>query len=270
MLNGNKSDEQENSVWVTHPDNQNLTSNNIKWRVYAVPLAILITGFLISGAILYSGNSSVSQSTTEGVGLSQGANTGTLTRGIRPVGPEDHIRGDRNAPIKMIVYSDLECPFCKRFHTSMQLLMDDYGNRGQVAWVYRHFPLDSIHSKARKEAQATECANELGGDDAFWEYTDRLYEITPSNNQLDLSLLPKIADEIGLSRTKFEDCLSGDARGGKYAAHIEDDYQDALRAGGTGTPHSVIIAPDGKMFPIIGAQSYTALSALMKLALEEK
>src|SRR5207249_6414117 len=85
---------------------------------------------------------------------------------------------------------------------------------GKVVWVYRHFPIDSLHSKARKEAQASECAAALGGNEAFWAYSDKLFEVTPSNNRLDLAQLPRIAQEIGLDRAQFETCLEGDMRGG--------------------------------------------------------
>ena len=152
----------------------------------------------------------------------------------------------------------------------MKRLMNEYGKDGKVAWVYRHFPLDSLHSKARKEAQAAECANELGGNEAFWAYTDRLYEVAPSNDRLDLALLPEFAEEIGLDRAAIETCLEGDARGGKYAAHIEADVQDAIASGGTGTPYSLVIAPNGTTYPINGAQPYAALKSIIDLALKEK
>ncbi len=189
---------------------------------------------------------------------------------VRPVNGADHILGDPDAPVKLVEFSDFECPFCKRFHPTTKRLMDEYGEEGKVAWVYRHFPLDAIHSKARKEAQASECANELGGNEAFWAYTDRLYEVTPSNNRLDLAQLPRIAQEIGLDRAAFETCLEGDLRGGKYAAHIEADVQDAAASGGTGTPFSLVIAPNGKIFIVNGAQPYAALKSIIDLALKEK
>ena len=137
---------------------------------------------------------------------------------VKPVDSEDHILGNLDAPVKVIEFSDFECPFCKGFHQTMKRIMEEYQNDGKVAWIYRHFPLDPIHAKARKEAQASECANDLGGNEAFWSFADRLFEVTPSNDRLDLALLPQIAEEIGLDRAKFESCLEGDARGGKHAA----------------------------------------------------
>lgn len=108
---------------------------------------------------------------------------------VAPVVPSEHIFGNANAEIFIVEYSDLECPFCKRFHETMVKVMAQYEKGAQVAWVYRHFPLDAIHSKARKEAEATECATELGGNDMFWKYANKLMEITPSNNQLDPKVL---------------------------------------------------------------------------------
>ncbi len=188
----------------------------------------------------------------------------------KPVDGEDHILGSLDAPVKLVEFSDFECPFCKRFHLTMKRLMDEYGKDGKVAWVYRHFPLDSLHSKARKEAQAAEFANELGGNEAFWTFTDKLFAVTPSNNRLDLGLLPRVAEEIGLDRAKFEACLQGDARGGKFADHIEADVRDATASGGTGTPYSLVIAPNGKVFPLNGAQPYSAVRSIIELALKEK
>jgi len=188
---------------------------------------------------------------------------------VKPVTSKDHILGDPDAPVKLIEFSDFECPFCKSFHQSLARVMDEYGKDGRVAWVYRHFPIDELHSKARKEAQAAECANELGGNRAFWAYADKIFAATPSNNRLDLSLLPKFAEEIGLDRSNFETCLSGDARGGKYAAHIEADVQDASAAGGTGTPYTVVMTRDGRTFPINGAQPYSVVKSVIDLALKE-
>ena len=195
---------------------------------------------------------------------------GEAAKGVKPVNGEDHIRGNPNAPVKVVEFSDFECPFCKGFHASMRQTMEDYEKDGKVAWVYRHFPLDQIHSKARKEAQATECAAELGGNKAFWAYADRLFEITPSNNRLDLALLPKIAQETGLDRAKFETCLAGDERGGKFATHIEANLQDATASGASGTPYSLVIGPKGRIFPINGAQPYEAVKAIIDAALKEE
>ena len=189
---------------------------------------------------------------------------------VKPVDAQDHILGNPGAPVKVIKFSDFECPFCKGFQLTIKQLMDEYGRDGKVAWVYRHFPIDELHSKARKEAQASECANELGGNKAFWAYADGLFAVTPSNNRLDLALLPRIAEEVGLDRTKFETCLQGDARGGKYADHIEANVQDATASGGTGTPYTVVIGPKGQAFPINGALPYADVKSTIDAALKQQ
>ncbi len=175
---------------------------------------------------------------------------------VQPVSDDDHVRGNRNAKVSLIEFSDLECPFCKRFHPTMQQVMDTYGD--EVNWVYRHFPLDSLHPKARREAEATECAGEVGGNDGFWKYLDRLFEITPANNGLQDSQLPQIAEDVGLDRVAFETCLAS----GKYAQHVADDLAEAQAAGGRGTPYSVIVAGDQKI-PVSGAVSFTQIQSII-------
>lgn len=161
---------------------------------------------------------------------------------------DDHVRGNKNARILLIEYSDLECPFCKRFHPTAKRIVEEY--KGQVAWVYRHFPLDQIHSKADKEAEAVECANELAGNDGFWKLTDKIFEVTPSNNGLNLDDLPKLAGEVGLDQNKFKSCLDS----AKFKDHVEADYQSGIKAGVTGTPGNILFdTKTGKTKLIPGA-----------------
>ncbi len=236
-----------------------------------VPIAIIIAGGLIAVALYFSGGNTTSSTAPEADTTNTG-NTGKTAAApaqpavgeVRGVTADDHIRGPANAKVTVVEYVDLECPFCKRFHPTMQQLLKEYPN--DVRWVYRHFPLDALHSKARKEAEATECAVELGGNDKFWAYVDRLFEVTPSNDGLDLLELPKIAEYIGLNRTQFESCLAS----GKYASHIQEDLDDAQTAGGRGTPYSVVIAPNGEKFPINGAQPYASVKQIVDQALAAK
>lgn len=165
---------------------------------------------------------------------------------LAPITDQDWVRGDRDAKVSIVEYSDTECPFCKRHHPILIGLVEEY--EGQVNWVYRHFPLVSLHPKAPKEAEALECAGELAGNEGFWQYVDRLFEITPGNNGLELDQLPEIAVEIGLDQVKFEECLDS----GKYAQKVQDQVEQAIAAGGQGTPHNVIVAGD-QMIPVSGA-----------------
>lgn len=235
------------------------TKNN-----FAVPVAIIIAGALIAGAVYFSnrGDSVAVAPRSEAVA----ENTSGLEN-MRPIASNDHILGNPDAPVKIVEYSDMECPFCKRFHPTMQQAIDEYGKSGKVAWVYRHFPLDSIHSKARAEAVATECANELGGNAAFWKYVDRFFAVTPSNNQTQIdTVLPQIAREVGLDEAQFASCRAS----GKHDKRIQDDLDNAIATGGDGTPWSIVVAASGKKYPLSGAQPYGAVKQLIELALQEK
>lgn len=97
----------------------------------------------------------------------------TLPNPLPPVTAADHLDGPVGAPITIIEYSDLDCPFCKRFHETMNQVKAEYGD--QVAWVYRHLPLLSLHPNAGLLAEATECVAELGGNDKFWDFLDRVF-----------------------------------------------------------------------------------------------
>jgi len=183
-----------------------------------------------------------------------------LARGVTN---EDHILGNPNAPVKIIQYSDTECPYCKQFMETMKKIMNIYGKKGEVAWVYRHLPGLEMHPKAQKEAEAIECAGELGGEDVFWKYVDRLMEVTPSHNNLDLALLPEIAEYAGLDRTQFENCVES----GKYKDKVTLDMEEGIKAGAIGTPFIIMITSRGERFPINGAEPYSVMKNAIDIAL---
>jgi predicted DsbA family dithiol-disulfide isomerase len=114
---------------------------------------------------------------------------------------------------------------------------------------------------------ASECAAELGGNDAFWKFADRFFELTPSNNRTDIdTVLPRIAAEIGLDKARFAACLGS----GRHDRRIAEDAQDAAATGGRGTPWSLIVSKSGKTYPLSGAQPYAAVKQLVDLAREDK
>lgn len=175
---------------------------------------------------------------------------------VPKVTKDDHVRGDRNSRIALIEYSDIECPFCKRFHPTAQQVIDNY--KGDVMWVYRHYPL-SFHANAQKEAEGSECAGELGGPDIFWKYLDTVYERTTSNGTgFALDKLVPLAVELGINETKFQECLDSN----KYAAHVKEDMDGGSKAGVTGTPGNILLdTKTGKTRLIPGAVPYETISA---------
>jgi len=210
-------------------------SNEGTMSNYLTPIAIVAAGILIAGAMYFSGGKTPDQSDQN-----LPSKPVSLLEQMTPISAEDHIQGNPNAPVVIVEYSDTECPFCKRFQLTMQGVIEKLGKEGKVAWVYRHFPLDSLHPKTRKEAEATECANELGGNTTFWKYIDLVYASTPANNGLDPAKLPEFAKTVGLDAVKFTECLSS----GKYATKVEANLQDGIKIGIQGTPFSVLVLKD--------------------------
>lgn len=238
---------------------------NTKINTYLTPIAVVIGALFIAGAIYWGEGSPRPAGGPSAEAPDQAALEKALDN-VSPVTAQDHIRGNPNAEVIIIEYSDTECPFCKRFQETMRQVMNEYGDSGKVAWVYRHFPLDQLHQKARSEAVAFECANELGGNEVFWKYADRLFEITPSNDGLDAAELPKIATYVGLDASAFSACLSS----GRYDAHIEAEVQNAVATGGQGTPWSIVVTRSGKKYPLSGALPYEEVKQLIEMALKEQ
>lgn len=199
-----------------------------------IPLAIVVAAIIIAAAIFFGWRGASLPANNAAASEPQSA---AVAVALNPISAEDHIRGNPDAPFVLVEYSDTECPFCQTFHTTMKQALEEYGKDGTLAWVYRHFPIDSRHPKARKEAEATECAAELGGNTGFWNFVDHIFEITPANNGLDPTELPKIAAFVKLDAQKFGACLAS----GKYAEHIERDYQSGLTAGASGTPFNILV-----------------------------
>jgi len=166
----------------------------------------------------------------------------------------DHIYGNPNAPVSLIEYSDFECPFCKRFHSTAKEIVDAYG--GKVNWVYRHFPLAMHNPGAQKEAEAAECVAQLGGNDAFWKYANAIYSRTKSNgNGFPLTQLVPLGKEIGLDDKQLTECLDS----GKYAPRVQEDLDEGLKIGITGTPANILLRNDtGEVILKVGAQPLDA------------
>lgn len=177
---------------------------------------------------------------------------------IPKVAKEDWVKGNRNATVALVEYSDMECPFCKRFHPTAQQIVDTY--KDKVMWVYRHYPL-SFHANAQKQAEAAECAGELGGNDAFWKYTDAVYEKTQSGGTgFALDALVPLAKEQGLNESRFKTCLDS----GKHAQKVKDQMDAGTKAGISGTPGNVIVnVKTGKTRLIAGALPFDQIKPII-------
>lgn len=170
---------------------------------------------------------------------------------LPPVDREsDHIRGNPDARITLVEYSDFECPYCKRFHATAQQLVDAYD--GQVNWVYRHFPLGFHNPGAQKQAEASECVAELGGNEAYWRFADAIFERTKSNgNGFPLDRLAPLAGEVGVDTAAFQECLDS----GRYTDYVKAQMGGGEAAGVTGTPGNFLVDnATGRIVAVSGAR----------------
>ncbi|MBT9164738.1 MAG: Disulfide bond formation protein D [candidate division WS2 bacterium] len=213
-------------------------------------LAGVIITFIGSGALIYL-NKKEEPKTTQGA-------VGTVV-----LEEQDHFLGSRSAPVKIVEYSGVECPYCKKLHPILLRILNEY--KDQVALVYRHFPL-TIHPKSFIQAQALECVAETNGDPGFFEYLDKLYEATPSNNNFDLALLPRLAEEMGIQEEKFAECLAS----GRHRARILRDVESGIWLNVDSTPHLIVVSPNGREFVFGRSPSYAALKAVIETALSDK
>lgn len=163
---------------------------------------------------------------------------------VAAINDEDHVLGNKNAKVSIIEFSDFECPFCKRLHPTLEQIVNEYD--GDVKWVYRHFPLSTIHRNAKSAAEASECASAQG---KFWEYASGLFD---SQTTLGESTYLKIAEKENLDIAQFEACMDN----GTYSDKVEDQLNQATAAGGRGTPYAVIVTENGDTIPVSGAVPY--------------
>jgi protein-disulfide isomerase len=171
----------------------------------------------------------------------------------------DYIRGNPDAPITLLEYSDFECPFCGRFHPTAKELVADY--KGDVNWVYRHFPLSFHDPNATDQAMATECVGEQKGSEGFWKMTDLIYENTRGNKTGPMGdKLAELAVEAGANNATFKECMESE----KFKDKVKGQLAEGSKAGVTGTPGNFIINNKTKeVMPMAGAQPYQALQAVI-------
>lgn len=165
---------------------------------------------------------------------------------------EQHLLGNKDAKVKLVVYSDFQCPFCGRAYPILMKVVKDYGDK--ISFEFKQFPLSSIHPFAQKAAEASECAAE---QNKFWEFHNKDFE---NQQSLSLSELKVWAGEIGLNTETFNSCLDS----GKYASKVQVDLQAGEKLGVNGTPTTFI---NGQS--VVGAQPYEAFKAIIDAELKK-
>src|SRR3989338_7721986 len=233
----------------------------IKKSTYTIIIVVLIAALLgvsfVSGYMIGGSGSTITGDAVQQPTGQQPTVTTTPSQPSAPAQPsavqvsadDDVVKGDPNAPVEIIEFSDFQCPFCSRFYSdTLPQIQKEYIDTGKVKLIYRDFPLSSIHPQATPAAEAAECAKEQG---KFWEFHDKLFE-----NQASLSTASykQWAQELGLNTQQFNDCV--DKR--KYQSEVTKDYQDGQAAGVTGTPSFFVNGIN-----IRGAQPFSAFKTII-------
>lgn len=254
-------DEQTKHTEVATPVRQGQKNNAL-----AIPVAIVFGFGLIALAIFLSSQNvqKVNVAVDPKDAIEQASGQIGKTGPVRPVDKNDHIKGDPNAPIVIVEYSDFDCPFCKSFHETMNKVMASYGADGKVAWVYRHFPLEARHPNAPMIAQASECVALLGEKDAFWKFTDRVFGERGINDPTDITRLTEFATAAGASETAYKSCMEDN----RTRAAVDEDFKDGVNAGAKGTPYSLVLI-GGQQGVINGAQSYEYVKSVLDTLIEQ-
>ena len=227
----------------------------------AIPIAIVAGFGLIALAIFFSG---IGKSTTTApvAAVQQKvavADAQKAKSNIRPIDETDYIRGNPNAPIVIVEYSDYDCPFCKSFHETMNQIMNEYGVGGKVAWVYRQFPIEQLHPSAPRISKAALCVGELGGNEAFWEFSDKVFAGRGINEQTNISRLSEYATSVGIDSGSYNTCMESS----RHDESITKSLADGANAGIQGTPNSFVIVGN-QQAPIEGAQPYPIVKQIVQ------
>ncbi len=243
-------------------------NNMLKGIVAAIAIATFLGGYAVG--TLDGGSDSLSADEIKDIisELESKATTPQLAQTpSQPSAPQtfqvslddDPVKGNPNAPVTVVEFSDFQCPFCSRFFTqTLPALQENYIDTGKIKLVYKDLPLDNLHPNARPAHIAAECADEQG---KFWEYHDVLFENQGQWSRLssaDLnSQLNQYATSMGLNSVSFDSCLSSPS----IADEVNADFLQAARYGATGTPTFFIGNEKNGFIKLVGAQPYAAFQA---------
>lgn len=224
---------------------------------YLIPGAVVLAGAIIAAAVIYAGNPR-SSAPASSPGTAPRENT---TGNTGNFADDDPFLGNPEAPVTVVEFSDFQCPFCRQlWRDTLPPLKEKYIKTGKVKFVYRDFPITSIHSMAQTYAEAAECADAQG---KFWPMHDKIFEEQDKKGQgtvsgVSTADVKRWAKEIGLDESAFGSCLDS----GTYRAEVAGDLADGQAAGVNGTPATFV---NGRL--ISGAVPFAQFESAIEAAL---
>lgn len=212
-----------------------------------VPIAILLAGLVLSGTIYAVRHVDTPDPKEGDVSL------------LLPIDESDHLMGDTDAKVTVVTYSDIDCEYCKRFHEVMEQLMADYGTDGNVAWVYRHFPIVDLHPYSGTHAKAAECAAALGTPELFWRFISAVQAKTVGAEPFNPQGYGDIATSLGLNAAEFSTCAASN----RFEDRVARDFTNGLQIGAKGTPYTVVTAKGFEPVVISGYVPYDGMKTVV-------
>lgn len=214
------------------------------WEKYSVAGSIIMAAILISGTIFLT-RSQVGNDTTKGSAKINGAAGKGQSVDVK-ISPDDHVLGDKNAPITIIEYADFRCPFCERFFTqSEKQIVSDYINTGKAKFIFRNYAF--LGQQSIWASEAAECAGE---QNKYWEYYNWLFNNQASESDLNYyskANLVKYAGRVGgINAAQFTSCLNSD----KYSNRVVGDLASGKSLGITGTPTLLVLKDKNPAFDV--------------------
>lgn len=229
-----------------------MNKNNI-----ILSISIIISSIILASSLIYYTNSKTAYTTADGINMEKAIEDGIeqyiikqekeynkkqaeidrlgeKIEGVPPLNEGDYIKGNKNAKISIIEYSDLDCPFCKKFHTTGYDVLNKY--EGEVNWVWRHLPLTSIHPNSNAKSELAECAGKIKYDN-FWKVIDYFMNEGFDPNQNVYDHLDTIAKITNTNKESLEKCI----KEGEFEDKVKISQGIAGSIGINGTPGNVII-----------------------------
>jgi protein-disulfide isomerase len=179
----------------------------------------------------------------------------------RPVTPRDYTKGAADAQIQILTFTDFDCPFCKKFHETLNSIVTTYP---EVSITYRHFPLEQLHPNAKDLSVAAECVGQLKGDVEYYSFVDSVFNSRDFNETTDMSKITSYATAAGVRSADFAACRKSTAA----LAAVEADMKEGTAIRVQGTPTSYVFK-NGEFGIINGAQPQMVVEQMIETLLQE-